>query len=95
VAVRAAVRFVAVGLVVGVEHRQERVSTGIDQGPVKMSPECAIAPVLNLDDLVLTLHQFAVPVSHQSVKPRFSTQLFMNGLRTGYMPGADVWPVRE
>jgi hypothetical protein len=52
-----------------------------------MSPECAIAPVLNLDDLVLNLHQFAVPVSHQSVKPRFSTQLFM--------PGADVWPVRE
>src|ERR1017187_10371009 len=53
VSVRAAVRFVAVGLEIGEEHRPERTAAGIHQGPGKMSSEYAKAPVLDLADLVL------------------------------------------
>src|ERR1035441_3575733 len=66
VAVRTTVRLVAVGLDISEEKRPKRTSAGIDRGPRKMLSEYAIAPVLDLDDLVLNPHQLAVPVNHQS-----------------------------
>ena len=65
-----AVRRVAVGFEISQETRPKRISAGIDQGPCKMLPEYAIAPVLDLDDLVLNPCQPAFSVIHQSDKPR-------------------------
>jgi hypothetical protein len=69
VAMRAAVRLVAVGLEISQENRPKRASAGIDQGPCKMFSEYAIAPVLDRDDLVLNLYQLAFSVTHQSGRP--------------------------
>jgi hypothetical protein len=89
VAVRAPVRFVAVGLEISEENRPKRTLAGIDQGPLKMFSEYAIAPFLDFDDLVLNLHQIAVPVNHQSGKtsPSHTT------LQTDYIPVTNLWPV--
>src|ERR1035441_4852283 len=57
VAIRAPVRLLAVSLEVSLENRPKRASAGIDQGPRKMFPEYTIAPVLDLDDLVLNPYQ--------------------------------------
>src|ERR1035438_4479783 len=70
VAMCPAVRRVAVGFEISQETRPKRISAGIDQGPCKMLPEYAIAPVLDLDDLVLNPCQPAFSVIHQSDKPR-------------------------
>jgi hypothetical protein len=72
---RAAVRRVAVGLEITQETGPKRPSAGIDQGPGKMFPEDAIAPVLDLDNLVLNPCQLVFSVIHQSGKPRLLIQL--------------------
>lgn len=53
VAMGAAVRLVAVVLEVREENRPERVSACIDQGPREVFSEDAVAPVLDLGDLVV------------------------------------------
>jgi hypothetical protein len=75
VAIRASGRLLAVGLEMRKENRPKRASAGIDQGPRKMFPEYAIAPVLNLDDLVLDACQSSFPMCHQSGRPLLLKQL--------------------
>jgi hypothetical protein len=52
VAMRSAVRLVIVDFQISEKKRPKRITAGIDQGRRKMSSEDAIAPVLDLDDLV-------------------------------------------
>jgi hypothetical protein len=59
VAMRAAIRLVAVGFEISEENRPKRALAGIDQGPRKMFSEYAIALVADLDDLVVNPYQVA------------------------------------
>jgi hypothetical protein len=61
VAMRAAVRVVAVDFEISKQKRPKRVSASIDQGRRKMSFEYAIALVSDLAYLVLNRYQLAIP----------------------------------
>src|ERR1035438_7311519 len=88
VAMRAAVRLMAAGFEISEQNRPKRASAGIDHGPCKMFSEYAIAPVSDLDDLVLNPCQFAFSAIHQSGKRRRLIQLFTNGLHNARRPEA-------
>ena len=67
VAMRAAIRLVAVSLEIVEKKRPKRNAASLDRGPREMLFEHAIALVLDLDDLVLNPYQRApLPVSSPS-----------------------------